>query len=424
MRSILEWVLFIIELIIKKNMTRELMLRIIDDAMAIAEEYIQAGGSEDPVPRNLFTLTLENDSETPESILSLDTSILTESLSSAIHLRPSKQYIVIECNQEYEVFKLPTREPNVGCLSSSVDSASDNELSEEETLQPISVKESESSVDFCKVDMSTPPRLKSLQDLTATSTDSSAYELMQNQESDNIKIGDWHKLTRKCTPPVCPTKIIMERVSSPVMEEHKNQMESSLDHTPDSSNEIAPTKDQIFQAFYEHNVWNLKNEFMTKFNLGWTSLSSIRTMNSPLATKNEYNFDHYQKSEKADKERFIKSVLLLTVRQIVYDYFQHNFAFDLVKISLTTPQFLLTQDVNMDWYTPKEFKNDFKKFQNDRKRKKQKKNPKANLKKIKSNLVKEIRKTLKTNRIKNPSRTKNQKHQRRVNPPKRIRVKS
>lgn len=102
-KCILEWVLFIIELIISKNMTKELMFRIVNEAMTIAEEYIQAGGPKDPVPRNLFTLTLENDSETPESISSLDTSLLTKSLSSVTILRSSKQYIVVECNQEYKV---------------------------------------------------------------------------------------------------------------------------------------------------------------------------------------------------------------------------------------------------------------------------------------------------------------------------------
>lgn len=169
------------------------------------------------------------------------------------------------------------------------------------------------------------------------------------------------------------------------MEEHKNQIESSPGHTPDSNNEITPTKDEIFKAFYEYNVWNLKNELMAEPNLGWTSLSSIRTVNEPTETEKAYNFDQSWKSEEAERERFIKSVLLLTVRQIVHDYFQHNFAFDLVKISLTTPQFFIAQDVNMDWYTPKEFKGDFKKpVPKKPKKEKAKKEPKTKPKKDKT----------------------------------------
>lgn len=98
---------------------------------------------------------------------------------------------------------------------------------------------------------------------------------------------------------------------------------------------------------------------MDNSKIGWTSLS-----NNPIQEQSKLAFDRLKQPLKLKddgKLQFVESCLLMTVRQIVFDYFESEFAFQLAKIALTNPQFLITQDINVAWNVPKDFKHELKK---------------------------------------------------------------
>lgn len=126
---------------------------------------------------------------------------------------------------------------------------------------------------------------------------------------------------------------------------------------------ISPEKDpnpqEIFKAFYDYNIWILKNEYMNNSKIGWTTLS-----NNPIQEQSKLAFDrlkHPLKLKDDGNLQFVESCILMTVRQIVFDYFDSEFAFQLAKVALTNPQFLITQDINVAWNVPKDFKQELKK---------------------------------------------------------------
>lgn len=145
---------------------------------------------------------------------------------------------------------------------------------------------------------------------------------------------------------LCPSRMIIEPVTG--------SGDSVL-----ISPEKDPNPQEIFKAFYDYNIWILKNEYINNSKIGWTSLS-----NNPIQEQSKIAFDRLKQPLKLKddgKLQFVESCLLMTVRQIVFDYFDSEFAFQLAKIALTNPQFLITQDINVAWNVPKDFKQELKK---------------------------------------------------------------
>ncbi|CAG9769449.1 unnamed protein product [Ceutorhynchus assimilis] len=396
-KCILEWLLFVFKLISSVCMTKTLLFEIFYEAMAIAEVYVQAGGEKEPLPNMLFTLNL-NGTDSHEE-LSLGSSSTMENKSST-ELKPSNEYFVIKSGESCQVFKLPIKEaPAVDCCDFSISSISDEPLSVEEQLEVLTNKISEESdIDFYKVDYSTPPRFKSLQELDKSISIESDLNYPNDDSSESI-IGDWYDIPRKEPVPLCPSKTITE-ILSPDDQEHDEEIsrEQSFRKSTKQKGEKNETNDNhakpsvdgniiedsgspqdIFKAFYDYNLWKLKNEFMDNSKIGWTSLSSEETVQSShKSDKNIPDINLKQRTAENEKEIFIKSCLLLAIKQIVQDYFENNFTFELIRISLTNPQFLITQDLNVYWNIPKVIKGELKKpMPKKMKKEKPKKEPKT-----------------------------------------------
>lgn len=106
-KFILDWILFMFKLIRSRNMTKQLMFQIFNDAMKIAEDYVQSGGIYDPVPSRLFTVNLEDNTvdSSISSLISSSSTIIDRVYSSTgdLDCKPSEQYIVIVSNEERQV---------------------------------------------------------------------------------------------------------------------------------------------------------------------------------------------------------------------------------------------------------------------------------------------------------------------------------
>lgn len=193
--------------------------------------------------------------------------------------------------------------------------------------------------------------------------------------------------------PTCPSKMIVEN-NLPIIEEQSVENES-----PNVSNKMSDTtedtiqdtqqldSDGIFKVFYEYNLWMLRSEYMDNPELGWSAVESDKDIISQMHTSNHAldTSAFAANAVKENKELFVKSCVLMAIRQIVFDYFDQGFAYEVIRISLTNPQFLLTQDINVEWNIPKEFKGDFKKpVPKKPKKEKPIKEPKAKKEKSKS----------------------------------------
>lgn len=180
--------------------------------------------------------------------------------------------------------------------------------------------------------------------------------------------------------------------SLPIIEEHSAEYESAnmsnkmSDTIEDTTQETQLDSDDIFKAFYEYNLWMLRSEYMDNPELGWTALESDKDISQIRTSNPGFNTNAVAANPvKEDKGLFVKTCVLMAIRQIVFDYFDQGFAYEVIRISLTNPQFLLTQDINVEWNVPKEFKGSFKKpAPKKAKKEKPKKEPKTKGKKDKS----------------------------------------
>ncbi|KAL1505203.1 hypothetical protein ABEB36_004817 [Hypothenemus hampei] len=357
-KSILEWFLFVIRLFDRRDMTRELLFEIVGEAMKIAEQYIDAGSPGDPVPNKLFSLNIESAS----SLSFIDSH--NESLP-VLNRPESKQYLIINSiEQGYQGHKFSNQPFQFDCSSLSVDSVSDNN---ETRLQPAmidSTKEKQqsismSTIDFYKADMSTPPRFKSLE--TFNNDTSSEVVLSHTDSNERNGIVSWQQIPWENPLSQCPSKIITENNAS---EENEKTIINENQQPID-----------IFTIFYNYHMWELKNEYMKNSKIGWTSLHDPES-NLTLATsksKKQWILPGHQN----EKDSFLKRCVLMAARQIIFDYFQYDFQFELARIALTTPQFLITQDLNFDWNVPKEIKGELKKPYPKKSKKKQVKKDKG-----------------------------------------------
>lgn len=95
-KQILEWLMCFLKIIGLRDITKEMVFEIIEEAVIVADEYLQAGGSEVPSPYELFTFDFDQSNVT---LSSLDSS----SLITGLNMRTSKQYIVVDYNEVQQV---------------------------------------------------------------------------------------------------------------------------------------------------------------------------------------------------------------------------------------------------------------------------------------------------------------------------------
>lgn len=95
-KQILEWLMCFLKIISLRDITKEMVFEIIEEALIVADEYLQAGGSKLPSPSELFTFDSDQSNVT---LSSLDSS----SLITGLNMRTSKQYIVIDYNGVQQV---------------------------------------------------------------------------------------------------------------------------------------------------------------------------------------------------------------------------------------------------------------------------------------------------------------------------------
>ncbi|XP_076253566.1 uncharacterized protein LOC143191989 [Rhynchophorus ferrugineus] len=367
-KTVLEWLMFVFKLITMDDMTKELMFDIFAEAVMIAEEYIQSGGSKLPTPKNLFAFRQDNEDLNK---ISIDSLLSTSSTSVCQSVdENSNEYFIIKRDESIQAFKVSNKPIMMRDCASSIEPPTEDSYQTLISSHEIRDSTTSSTTEFYKPDMSTPPRFKSLSALLKESEDTitSVKNLEKPEPEEHC---EWTNVQRKPIIADCPSKLVS--ISSM---EGKTMQNDNTDEVSDN--------EQILKAFYEYNIWQLKNEMANDSKIGWTpSTTHIKNDSSSRQKVRNKTSTNPTKTEDGSSI-FINSCILLAVKEIIFDYFYPQFSFDLARKALIQPQFLVTQELNTDWNIPKDLKTDFKKPPLKKPKKEKKKKGEKKAKKDKS----------------------------------------
>ncbi|XP_060536076.1 uncharacterized protein LOC132708017 [Cylas formicarius] len=362
-KAILEWFFFIVKFMGVKNMTRNQLFEIFDEAINLAEEYVNSGCTQHlPSPNNLFTVkyqfTLSNDiiPETTAKSSDTNTSIKSEN-------KYHETYFALTNQGGIRVFKMPEKSGSCAdpWLSSSIETLSEQlRKPKRQTInEDTQSEDSANSESLCQSDIGTHSSLKSLQ----KSVHESPNDLTTFPEEC---IGDvWYNIPKKNVVSECPSLVIepQKDLSQPMNSDSSTEY-SIGEPIVDNPQHI---KQEIFKAFYDYNFWTMKNEYMADPNKGWSpsldnSSNQIKE-SSGLNPKRQFKFPSNDKQtpRETNKNVSTNSCLIMAVKQFVFDYFYDSFAFELIKSSLNGGQYTFMQDLNTVWFVPKQNKTELKK---------------------------------------------------------------
>ncbi|VEN50705.1 unnamed protein product, partial [Callosobruchus maculatus] len=367
-KSILEWMSFVFDLIRSPhlNLGRKQLFKIFEEALSVAEDYIESGCKKLPVPEELFAIDSPEEREESEVISESDGEDKSSSASS-VTINAGNQtnsYLAIKTEEMFDYFKLPEKkcawdDDDDDCLSSSVGTASEDEVSlvvapsESDVAHEESVDD-EIELDFYKPDMRIPSRFLNT---TEEQTAQISFDSVSNEESEHSHPPQWMAQPRKVPIDPCPSLIIPTHRESVEEEEAYN---------------LKNKEEETLQAWFDYHIWQLRIENMADPRKGAvfeTTSSNMVTSQTERDSEEEKrrlsNIAYYMNIEddavlQMKQNMFVNTCVLMAIKQFVYDYFHKNFQFALIKTACSYTHYLVTQQITEEWDIPKLFKGDFK----------------------------------------------------------------
>nr|CAI5854949.1 unnamed protein product [Callosobruchus analis] len=367
-KSILEWIFFVFDLIRSPhlNLDRKELFKIFEEALSVAEDYIESGCKRLPVPEELFAIDSPEEQKDSEVVVESDEEDKVSSASS-ITLnsieKKTNSYLAIKTEETFEYFKLPEKkcewDDDDDCLSSSIGTASEDEVSLVVAASGSNVAHEESleddiDLDFYKPDMRVPSRfLNNSEEESAQMS----FESISNEESLHSQAPEWSAKPRKGPKDPCPSLIIHTLQESVEEEEADN---------------VKKKEEEVLQAWFDYHIWQLRIKNMADPKVGaiFETTSSNMDTGQPEGDAEEEkrrlsNISYYMNIEddavrQLKQNIFVNTCVLMAIKQFVYDYFHKNFQFSLIKTACSYTHYLITQDLAEEWNVPKLFKGDFK----------------------------------------------------------------
>nr|CAH7754534.1 unnamed protein product [Callosobruchus chinensis] len=373
-KSILEWVFFVFDLIRcffniapHLNLSRKKLFKIFEEALSVAEDYIESGCKKLPVPEELFAIDSPESEEQEESEVNLESdeednvSAASTSTSNSTE-KKTNSYLAIKDEEMFKYFKLPAKkcewDDDNDCLSSSVGTASEDEVSlivvpsgsDVAHEQP---SEDEEDLDFYKPDMRVPSRFLDNSDVESSHV---SFDSISNEESIHSQPPEWMAKPRKEPKDPCPSLIIHTQES--VEEEEADN--------------IKKKEEDIVQAWFDYHIWQQRIENMADPKKGAifeTTPSNVVNGQPEDDSEEEkgrlsnilYYLDIEDDAVREMKQNmFVNTCALMAIKQFVYDYFYSNFQFALIKTACSYTHYLITQQMAENWDIPKRFNGDFK----------------------------------------------------------------
>ncbi|XP_057667190.1 uncharacterized protein LOC130900516 [Diorhabda carinulata] len=378
-KVILDWILYVFNLIraTDLDLTRQQIIKIFGEAISAAERFIENGAALIPHPEELFELKVD-DLAQPVTIGSPQMASDTESVSRSCSLSISSDedvpqnensYLAIECKDGLKFYDLPPKlcpwDTDEDCLSSSIETASEDEmiLVKKESINATVEEEENADLmyeDFYKPDLRTPPRFKASSEsiFDDISSISNSYESCSVEVEEEQKAAtfapNWFIAKRKYPDVPCPSKIFEIQSEGNIEVDEKKKEE------------------EVLQSWFDYHLWQLRKADMDDPKIGWLSLSDVEFESvepisffdsaTELAQKKlfDYLMESKDRMKEARKNYFINSCALMAIKQIVREYFFGTFQFSLLKTAYRYPQYLITQELNRIWYIPKKFKGEIK----------------------------------------------------------------